>query len=89
MIHLSHIYLTSQSPSLRSPTYGAVDLATGMLESLTHGTGWDIPEAWYLLAKAYGMQGRKGRERECLTYALSLSEVRGIRDTGSAVGWCL
>jgi hypothetical protein len=60
-----------------------------MLETLTRGPGWDIPEAWYLLAKAYGMQNRKPRERECLVYALGLSEVRGIRDVGGAVGWSL
>jgi hypothetical protein len=47
-----------------------------------------VPEAWYFLAKAYGMQGRKEKERECLSYALGLSERRGVRDIGAAVGWC-
>lgn len=66
-----------------------VDIAAGMLENLTRRGGWDATEAWYLLARAYGLQGRKERERECLVYALSLAETRGIRDVGAAVGWCL
>lgn len=88
-IHLSKLYLTSISPRLRSNEYGAVHLAVGMLEALTHGVGWDVAEAWYLLAKGYGMQGRKERQRECLVFALSLTEVRGVRDTRDAVGLCL
>ena len=50
-----------------------VDLAAGLLENLTNGEGWDVPEAWYFLAKAYKLQGRRERERECLSFALSLS----------------
>jgi len=88
-LHLANLYLSSQSPTIRSSAYGAVDLAVGMLEATTKGSGWDISEAWYLLAKAYHMQGRSERERECLVKALSLSEVRGVRDIGIAVGWCL
>lgn len=81
--------MSSQAPFVRSPGYGAVDLAAGMLEELTRGTGWDIAEAWYLLAKAYRMQGRADRERDCLIFALGLAEVRGVRDIGIAIGWCL
>ena len=88
-MHLCQLYLTSTSPMIRSSTYGAVDLAAGMLEDLTRGAGWDVPEAWYLLAKACNMQGRKDRERECLIFSLGLTEVRGVRDIGSAIGWCL
>ena len=88
-IHLSKLYLTSTSSRLRSAEYGSVHLAVGMLEALTRGVGWDVAEAWYLLAKGYGMQGRKERQRECLVFALSLAEVRGVRDTKEAVGLCL
>ena len=66
-----------------------VDLAAGLLSDLTRGPAWDVPEAWYFLAKAYGLQGRKDRQRQCLKRALELSEKRTIRDIGSAVGWCL
>ncbi|KAI8995256.1 hypothetical protein BD414DRAFT_506072 [Trametes punicea] len=66
-----------------------VDLAVGLLSALTKGAGWDVPEAWYFLAKLYGLQGRQDRERECLCYALTLSENRPLRDVGVAVGWCL
>uniref|UniRef100_A0A8H7XRF8 TPR-like protein n=1 Tax=Psilocybe cubensis TaxID=181762 RepID=A0A8H7XRF8_PSICU len=72
-----------------SSTSASIDLAAGMLAHLTKGRGWDVPEAWYFLAKAYGMQGRKDKERETLKIALEFSEKRGVRDIGSALGWCL
>lgn len=69
--------------------HGGVDLAAGMLSSFTKGVGWDIPEAWYLLAKAVSLQGRKERERECLIYALGLVEGKPIRDIRTALGYAL
>jgi predicted Zn-dependent protease len=63
-------------------------LAAGTLAYLTEGRGWDVPEAWYYLAKAYGMQGRKQKERETLKHALLLSEKRGVREIELALGWC-
>jgi len=59
-----------------------------MLSYLTKGKGWNVPEAWYYLAKAYGLQGRKEEEKNILRLALELSERRGVRDVGSALGWC-
>ena len=94
-IHLCRLYLTPPSASgsrNKSDTEikpDDIDLAAGMLSHVTQGTGWDVPEAWYFLAKAYGMQGRKEKERGCLSFALELSEGRGIRDISSAVGWCM
>lgn len=66
-----------------------MDLAAGMLTDLTRGAGWDVSEAWYFLARAHGARGMRDMERECLAFALSLSEVRPLRDIGQAVGWCL
>jgi hypothetical protein len=66
-----------------------VDLAAGMLSHAVEGAAWDVSEAWYFLAKAYALQGRKDKEWKALTLALSLSERRSIRDIGLAVGWCL
>jgi cytochrome c-type biogenesis protein CcmH/NrfG len=66
-----------------------VDMAAGLLAPLTRGPGWDVPEAWYFLGKAYGMQGRTDQARECLSHALVLSERRGVREIGDAIGWCL
>ncbi|KIK96970.1 hypothetical protein PAXRUDRAFT_137268 [Paxillus rubicundulus Ve08.2h10] len=90
-IHMCRIYL---SPSnIQSSETGVdpdkVDLSAGLLGHVTRGLGWDIPEAWYYLAKAHGLQGQKDKERECLLKALALSENRCIRDIGRAVGWCL
>ncbi|KZT18342.1 hypothetical protein NEOLEDRAFT_1143513 [Neolentinus lepideus HHB14362 ss-1] len=95
-IHLSQLYLTQPGASLSptsphkdKPEPDNVDLAAGMLRDLTRGSAWDIPEAWYFLAKAYNLQGRRDRERDCLTFALGLSVTRGVRNIGAAVGWCL
>jgi len=79
-------YSTTSPSSTSSPD---VDLAAGMLSHLTKGRGWDVPEAWYYLARAYGMQGRKERERETLKIALEFAEGRGVRALGDALGWCL
>ena len=92
-IYLCRVYLTPDTAT--SGTGGKqvddqrVDLAAGLLSDLTHGRGWDVPEAWYYLARAYKLQDRRDRERECLNFALTLSETRGIRDVTTAVGWCL
>ncbi|GLB40656.1 putative tetratricopeptide repeat [Lyophyllum shimeji] len=92
-VHLARLYLSlHETQADKTPTSTSsvkVDLAAGILGQLTRGNGWDVPEAWYYLAKAYGLQGRKQRERECLEFALGLSRCRGIREIGAAVGWCL
>lgn len=92
-VYLCRIYLTPENTSNEVKDKHAdsqkVDLAAGLLSDLTHGPGWDSPEAWYYLARAYKLQGRRDRERECLNFALSLSETRGIRDITTAIGWCL
>lgn len=79
---------TDSSNSSTTPPNSDVDLAAGMLSYLTKGKGWNVPEAWYYLAKAYGLQGREEEEKEILKLALELSERRGVRDIGSALGWC-
>jgi len=67
-----------------------VEMATGMLEALTRrAVGWDVPEAWYFLAKATGLQGRKDRQRECLAEALRLEEGRCVRSLKVALPRCL
>lgn len=90
-IHMCRLYLTSSTSgnNVLGSDRDNVDLAVGLLSDLTRGAGWDLPEAWYFLAKEYGLQGRKDRERECLSFALTLSETRTLRDLGTAVGWCL
>ncbi|KAF7986875.1 hypothetical protein HWV62_12618 [Athelia sp. TMB] len=90
-IHLARIYLTP-SPNSKAPgemDRDNIDLAAGMLAHAVKGSAWDIPEAWYYLAKAYNLQGRKDKEREALAIALKWSEQRSIRDIELAVGWCL
>ncbi|CAL1702635.1 unnamed protein product [Somion occarium] len=93
-VHLCRLLLSplpdmTTSTKERQPDRANVDLAAGLLSDLTQGMGWDVPEVWYFLAKAYKLQDRRDRERECLSFALSLSESRGVRDIGLALGWCL
>lgn len=93
-VHLCRLYLSPIQDSAldsgdRVSERDNVDLAAGLLRNVTEGAGWDVPEAWYFLAKAYKHQDRLDRERECLSFALTLSETRGVRDIGAAVGWCL
>ncbi|KAG2119459.1 hypothetical protein DEU56DRAFT_120881 [Suillus clintonianus] len=87
-VHLCRIHLSTKS-SAHTVDSDKVDLVAGHLGHITRGPGWDVPEAWYYLAKAYGLQGRKDKERESLATALTLSDRRSIRDIGRAVGWCL
>lgn len=93
-VHLCRLYMlmaqkTAPGGTAPQSDRDSVDLAVGLLSDLTRGVGWDVSEAWYFLAKLHRLQGRKDRERECLNFALKLSETRSIRDIGVAVGWCL
>ncbi|CAE6507377.1 unnamed protein product [Rhizoctonia solani] len=72
VVHLSQLYLAQDQ----------VDMAVGMLNQTTQGPGWDAPEAWYLLGRACGMQGRRERQRACLAHALRLEESKMIRSVG-------
>jgi predicted Zn-dependent protease len=92
-VYLSRVYLSPITSSTTTKENNVndqnVDLAAGLLSDLTHGPAWDVPEAWYYLAKAYKLQGRRDRECECLSFALTLSKTRGVRDIATAIGWCL
>ncbi|KAF8907603.1 hypothetical protein CPB84DRAFT_1768330 [Gymnopilus junonius] len=90
-VHLARLFLdpdvtcrihsSSNGGSYTSPPPAQVNLSAPTTGSIfpipSNGTGWDVPEAWYFLAKAYGMQGRKDREKETLKIALEFSEKRG------------
>ncbi|KAF8321266.1 hypothetical protein DL93DRAFT_1629420 [Clavulina sp. PMI_390] len=97
-VHLAQLFLTpSSNVSLLDPAGSeesvrreAIDMAAGMLDSFTRrAVGWNIPEAWYFLAKAVGLQGRKEKQRECLAMALKLEEGRPVRSLALALPACL
>ncbi len=76
VVRLAQLYLT----------LGQADLAHGLLNPLTQGRGWDVPEAWYYLAKTCEAQGgREDRVRECLVYSLQLENGRTCRSLGNVV----
>jgi hypothetical protein len=93
-VHLGRLYIT---PSENRPSgtdtedhsSTNMDLAASLLGCLTKGRGCDVPEAWYFLAKVYGMQGRKERERDALALVLEPSEHRGVREIGAVLRWCI
>ncbi|KAG1224001.1 hypothetical protein G6F35_004302 [Rhizopus arrhizus] len=55
------------------------ELAEYLLEKTTRGTGWNQPEAWYLLSKVYMKQENLIDAKNCLMYALQLSETNPIQ----------
>jgi cytochrome c-type biogenesis protein CcmH/NrfG len=89
IIHICKIYLSSPCTEVNGLDPDRVELAAGLLSDLTNGGGWDVPEAWYYLAKAAKMQGRVEKERECLIHAVRLAEVTRVREISDAVGWSL
>jgi tetratricopeptide (TPR) repeat protein len=89
IIHICKIYLSPPCTDVEELDPDRVELAAGLLSDLTNGDGWDVPEAWYYLAKAAKMQGRIEKERECLIYAFGLAEVTRVREISDAVGWSL
>ncbi|KAJ3897106.1 hypothetical protein F5879DRAFT_814219, partial [Lentinula edodes] len=92
-VHLARLYLFPDKSSHKKFREKAipenVNLVAGFLAHLTQDAGWDVPEPWYPPAKAYGMQGHKEQERNCLTLAQKLSKNRGVRSLRAALELCL
>ncbi|KAI9258783.1 hypothetical protein BDA99DRAFT_514132 [Phascolomyces articulosus] len=51
------------------------ELAEGLLERATKGSGWDRPQAWYLLGMVYKQQETFEQAKSCLLYAVELNEA--------------
>ena len=77
LVHSARLLILEGQPSIA--------LAEGLLDTLTQTTGWDVAEAWYLLASVYEQTGREGRAEECLLYALYLEESKSVREVKLAV----
>ena len=70
----------------------ARDRAHGLLSSLTKlGTGWDLSEAWFALARAYEQGGQVEKAREVLWWCVELEDAQPVRDwrNVSASGYVL
>ena len=80
-VHLCRIHLSTKSSADKVDSDKA-DMVAGLLGHVTRGPGWDVPEAWYYLAKAYGLQGRKDKERESPVTASAPSDRRSVRNIG-------
>ncbi|KAI9492654.1 hypothetical protein BDB00DRAFT_873233 [Zychaea mexicana] len=58
---------------------GDLDVAEGILDSVTKGSGWDCAEAWFYLGRIYQRTSRADRGKECMMYALELESTRPIQ----------
>jgi cargo-transport protein YPP1 len=58
----------------------ARDRAYMLLSTLTKlGSGWDNPEAWLLLARAYELKGQVSKAKQALWWVVELEDSRGLR----------
>ncbi|QRV95587.1 hypothetical protein RhiJN_23605 [Ceratobasidium sp. AG-Ba] len=96
VVCLAQIFLnqTANTAENANPANGegksaGVDMAVGMLNQVTQGAGWDAAEAWYLLGRACGLQGRRERQRACLAHALRLEESKTVRSVRAVLPRCL
>jgi tetratricopeptide (TPR) repeat protein len=77
-VHLARLFILD----------GSYELAEGVLRHVTQTQGWNVPEAWYLLAKCYeGPQPVKAKEY--LEWALKLERTKPSRDLRKALPTCL
>ncbi|KAI7864851.1 hypothetical protein BDF14DRAFT_1731500 [Spinellus fusiger] len=56
-----------------------LEIAEGLLDSVTKGNGWDCSEAWFLLGEIYRETGRLEQTKACFFYALDLETTRPIQ----------
>ncbi|KAI9243729.1 hypothetical protein BDA99DRAFT_529892 [Phascolomyces articulosus] len=56
-----------------------LDIAEGILESVTKRSGWDSAEAWFCLGRVYQKTSRADRGKECMMYALDLESTHPIQ----------
>lgn len=65
-------------------TLTARNRAMGLLQQLTSSPrGWDVPEAWFALAKSYELAGESERAKSALWKCVTLEDSRGVRSWSS------
>lgn len=68
----------------------ARDRAYGLLRGLTGlGSGWDLPEAWFAMARAHEEGGEAERAKDALWWCVELEEGRGVRGWGECGGYII
>jgi hypothetical protein len=78
---------TSLPPAYKSHSLPLVDRlaardrAYALLSGVTRlGSAWNLPEAWFALARAHEESGRADRAKEVLWWCVELEEGRAVRD---------
>ncbi|KAL0089482.1 hypothetical protein J3Q64DRAFT_1808703 [Phycomyces blakesleeanus] len=56
-----------------------LEIAEGLLDSVTKSNGWDSAEAWFYLGEVYRQTNRLEQTKDCLFYALDLENTRPIQ----------
>ncbi|CAG8518364.1 1508_t:CDS:10 [Paraglomus brasilianum] len=69
LVHLGRTYIQT----------GNIEMAEGVLDSVTKGNGWDCAEAWYFLGNVFETTNRIERAKKCLWYALDLESTKPVR----------
>ncbi|KAJ1929758.1 hypothetical protein IWQ60_000910 [Tieghemiomyces parasiticus] len=67
-VHLARAYLR----------LGKAAIATGLLQEITRGTGWDVAEAWTLLAQIMLQDDKVELANEYLVFALELENAKPV-----------
>ncbi|KAJ1984361.1 hypothetical protein H4R33_004413 [Dimargaris cristalligena] len=75
-VHLARAYMRLNKAAI----------ATGLLQEVTRGTGWDVAEAWTLLAQTTLGEGKVQLANEYLVFALELENAKPIRPF-QALSW--
>ncbi|RIA88112.1 hypothetical protein C1645_775755 [Glomus cerebriforme] len=69
MVHLARTYMKTDD----------LEMAEGLLDSVTKSNGWNCAEAWFYLGKICKVTDRIKRTKDCLWYALDLEETKPVK----------
>ena len=77
--HLPEPYKAANLPLV--DRLAARDRAYALLSGLTRlGSGWNLSEAWFALARAHEESGQPDKAKEVLWWCIELEEAAGVRD---------
>ncbi|EPS36333.1 hypothetical protein H072_10157 [Dactylellina haptotyla CBS 200.50] len=80
IVGLSRVLLGDEKNS------AARDRASGLLQTLTKlGSGWDMSEAWFELAREHELSGATEKAKEVYWWVVKLEDTRGVRGWGCVI----
>mgnify|MGYP000959713417 CR=1 FL=1 len=83
--HLPEPYKATNLPLV--DRLAARDRAYALLSGLTRlGSGWNLSEAWFALARAHEESGQPDKAKEVLWWCIELEESASVRDWSCLAG---